>query len=408
MEERNMKKKGTTGTLALLIALVLLSVIVVPGVSAERDSIQVSLGTAEKVALESTQEISARLNEFSDWSKASVTLSQQCYDLEGTLTAYMFEVYSDGRYSGFILISSTTDKVPVLEFSKGRNPYSILTDKTDLEKQVQTIASEKEFTVENPRNIYLGGTFYYIEYPMTNSHGMKQPSALVDIVRSKVFPSGFSPMEVPLELYEQHNVIEQEYYELAQKEWAAIIAGEGSLTVTDPLSGYSGYISGIPAYYWYRGCSPTAAGMVLGYWDSHGYPNFPVGTSLINELANAMGTGSTWPFDGSTWPWMIDDGIVTVCQNHGYSGFSAANDYWMEWTEIKNAVNSQKPFVISMLHGGIGSGYSQPYGDHSVTSAGYSEFSTPFVNVWDTWDIYSTHYIAYGNWWGAMATWVNP
>jgi len=124
-----MKKKGTTGTLALLIALVLLSVIVVPGVSAERDSIQVSLGTAEKVALESTQEISARLNEFSDWSKASVTLSQQCYDLEGTLTAYMFEVYSDGRYSGFILISSTTDKVPVLEFSKGRNPYSILTDK---------------------------------------------------------------------------------------------------------------------------------------------------------------------------------------------------------------------------------------------------------------------------------------
>jgi hypothetical protein len=192
MEVRKMKKKGTTGALALLIALVLLSVIVVPGVSAERDSIQVSLGTAEKVALESTQEISARLNEFSDWSKASVTLSQKCYDLEGNLTAYMFEVYSDDRYSGFILISSTTDKVPVLEFSKGRNPYSILTDETDLEKQVQTIASKKEFTVENPRNIYLGGTFYYIEYPMTDSHGMKQPSAFVDIVRLKVFSSGFS------------------------------------------------------------------------------------------------------------------------------------------------------------------------------------------------------------------------
>jgi hypothetical protein len=403
-----MKELIGTQAFSLLLAMLLVGMVMVPAVAADRELIQIPISTTEKVALQSIQEISIPLNEFSDWSNASVLLAQQCYDLGGKPTAHMFEVYSNDKYSGFILISSTTDKVPVLEFSRGRNPYSYSIENINLENQVQAIASEKNFSVGEPRNIYLGGTFYYIEYPMMDSHGLKQPSTLVDIVQSKVYSSNLSQMQVPLELYEQHNVIVHEYHELAQEEWNAIAAGDDLLTIQVPLSGYSGYISGIPAYSWYRGCSPTAAGMVLGYWDSHGYPNFPVGTSLINELADAMGTGSTWPFDGATWPWMIDDGILAVCQNHGYGGFSATNDYSMEWVEVKNAVNSQRPFVISIFHGGTGSGYSQPYGDHSVTCAGYSEFSTPFVNVWDTWDIYSTHYIAYGNWWGAMSTWVNP
>jgi hypothetical protein len=51
-------------------------------------------------------------------------------------------------------------------------------------------------------------------------------------------------------------------------------------------------ISGVPYYPWRTGCSPTASGMVLGYWDSHGYPNFPSRNYLIDELADAMGTSS--------------------------------------------------------------------------------------------------------------------
>ena len=32
-------------------------------------------------------------------------------------------------------------------------------------------------------------------------------------------------------------------------------------------------ISDVPAYNWYHGCGPTAAGSVIGYWDLKGYPN---------------------------------------------------------------------------------------------------------------------------------------
>jgi autotransporter-associated beta strand protein len=32
-------------------------------------------------------------------------------------------------------------------------------------------------------------------------------------------------------------------------------------------------INDVPSYIWYGGCGPTAAGMIIGYWDAHGYPN---------------------------------------------------------------------------------------------------------------------------------------
>ena len=32
-------------------------------------------------------------------------------------------------------------------------------------------------------------------------------------------------------------------------------------------------ISDVPSYKWYHGCGPTAAGMIIGYWDAHGYDN---------------------------------------------------------------------------------------------------------------------------------------
>jgi len=64
-------------------------------------------------------------------------------------------------------------------------------------------------------------------------------------------------------------------------------------------------------------------------------------------------------------------------------------------------------YSTSMSHGGTGSGQSQPYGEHSVTALGYSDYDEDYVFIHDTWDE-QTHTIAFGNWWAAMATWVRP
>ena len=48
-------------------------------------------------------------------------------------------------------------------------------------------------------------------------------------------------------------------------------------------------ISGVPAYIWHHGCGPTALGMVIGYYDGHGYPGLIQGdagtqTTVVNAV----------------------------------------------------------------------------------------------------------------------------
>jgi hypothetical protein len=51
-------------------------------------------------------------------------------------------------------------------------------------------------------------------------------------------------------------------------------------------------IDGVPSYNWYRGCGPTALGMVVGYHDLHGFPDLIEGdaetqTDKVNDaIAN--------------------------------------------------------------------------------------------------------------------------
>ncbi len=152
--------------------------------------------------------------------------------------------------------------------------------------------------------------------------------------------------------------------------------------------------------------------MVLGYWDRHGYPNFPndYQHDLIDELADAMGTWSGWPADGTTLPIFIDDGINKVCRNHGYSDW-ASNKYFPSWSDMMEEINAHRPFVLSMLHGGTGSGHVAAV-QHSVAVVGYmiiygnGSDSERYLMLQDTWDKY-THYLAFGDCW-RMATWVRP
>jgi hypothetical protein len=51
--------------------------------------------------------------------------------------------------------------------------------------------------------------------------------------------------------------------------------GGYSLSLEESAQPFPGpiLIDNVPAYNWYHGCAPTAAGMVFGYWDQHGFPN---------------------------------------------------------------------------------------------------------------------------------------
>lgn len=68
-----------------------------------------------------------------------------------------------------------------------------------------------------------------------------------------------------------------------------------------PASNAQVIIKDVPAYLWRHGCGPTAAGMVIGYWDSHGYPDLVTGDATTQTAAvQAM---------------IADDGGVEDCDN---------------------------------------------------------------------------------------------
>ena len=60
------------------------------------------------------------------------------------------------------------------------------------------------------------------------------------------------------------------------------LSGAGGCPVLEELESrclLSVVIPDVPSYLWYNGCGPTAAGMIVGYWDAHGYDNLIPGSN---------------------------------------------------------------------------------------------------------------------------------
>jgi len=185
-------------------------------------------------------------------------------------------------------------------------------------------------------------------------------------------------------------------------------------------------ISGVPYYDWSYGCSPTAAAMVLGYWDSHGYDNlvdyyfwhhdiregdWDYIPNVQRELAIAMQTDTT---SGATDVGDIGPGIEHVTNSiNGYS-FSAPTTWWAfytpygtydsHWSTIVAEIDRGRPLVWNVFD------YTVPPGqpnaglevNHSVTVIGYRKDTQghwywPYDKWWckaivhNTWD-YQEHY----------------
>jgi len=409
-----MKINMKFGIGVILTAMLLVSLVFVPAVSAQsgmpdkgqyvNSTNDVSIEDAEEVASYYVRYIPSFMENFQGWQEATVEQSEVYYDLDGKKSAYAFNVIENGQYAGYILVSATKDNYPILEFSKGKLPNAITELKATSESVAKEQASKNHLSIEKATPLYLGGTFYYMEYSLVNSKGNVVDKTLVDLTAPKTTKFNTSQIE---ELFDNKELLKQQQIrkEEAKEQWDSIESRmqDDSEEVVSTAS--LGWIDGVPAYEWRAGCSPTASAMVLGYWKDNGYSALPVGNTLIDELASEMGTYD-WPAN-STWPWDIDNGVEAVCDNHEYGSISASNDYSLSWSDTKSEIDNSRPFVLSMTYGGTGSGYTQEYGMHSVTCMGYSDSTEDYVFIHDTWDE-NTHHLAFGDWVAAMGTWVVP
>ncbi|VVB91176.1 Peptidase_C39 like family protein [uncultured archaeon] len=366
---------------AMLTALLLLSMMFVPVTTASAN-----LNTAEKLA----RQYSANI-----WgiNNTDIIDSKLYYGLDSNPAVYVFTVQKkenatinreyagtiEQRNYGVMVIGATEKYTPLVEIFDGLPAHK----SADLLVKAKELSKLYNDNSQEYKYIFLRNFDYGIEY---NSNGKK---IIVDLRTDKVISGDKVSMLSP----EKEKAISEQWNQINQK------IKNNKLNDVQIAAYSSGFVSGVPYYLWYRGCSPTAAGMVLGYWhDTRGYTSLPTGNTLIDELANAMGTDS----NGATYPWDIAGGITTVTANHGYS-FSSSNYYTeaIGWPVYKSEIGNSRPMVISIWIDNGG-----PYDDHSVTGVGYSDSTSPeqhLALVHDTWD-QSFHLIDIGNTIGDLFT----
>ncbi|HER00368.1 MAG TPA: hypothetical protein ENO22_13590 [candidate division Zixibacteria bacterium] len=203
-------------------------------------------------------------------------------------------------------------------------------------------------------------------------------------------------------------------------------------------SGSQVIIEGVPAYLWRHGCGPTAAGMVIGYWDMHGRSQLVPGdsysqTSEVNAMmATDHGFAScavtsyedhyrsyscprddsgpiqpdksetggahesdclgdfmhtSWSLDGNRYGWsyfdMVDDAFINYADHiyPDYQPVTAEKYFWdFSWEEYKAEIDSARPIVLLVDTDG------DSWTDHFVTAIGYDDAKMEYacLNTWDT------------------------
>ncbi|AKJ38343.1 C39 family peptidase [Methanosarcina barkeri] len=369
----------------------------------EQIPITLNIDQADEITTFYLEELSGTIPELSDWKDASTEPDITFYDLEVNITAYAFDVMKNNQYDGYIIASATKDKYPILEFSKGKLPSKISTMTKKSQLKVAKYASENKLSIEKSTPIYEGATFYYTEYNLQDSKNMVKKKVIVDLVTSKIISEDAENISA---ITGKVETVESDEIEEAWNDLENRMEGKSAGGKTVVITATSKAISNVPYYSANTaGCAPAAGAMVLGYWDTHGYPNIPSGNTLISELATAMGT-----YHGSTNPSTVDDGIETVCSNHGYTNFNAITySGTMYMSNVVSEINANRPFVLGMYGAGTRVGGSTDYGDHGVTCMGYYyQGTTQYLKLHDGWDTSAPHYITYGNWDSAIPVWVRP
>ncbi len=185
-------------------------------------------------------------------------------------------------------------------------------------------------------------------------------------------------------------------------------------------------ISGVPSYLWHRGCGPTSLGMLIGYYDTHGFSDLIKGiasiqTNVVNDaiandehyndyslpldyypnieqdksdlggahtsdcIADFMETSwsSKSNYWGWSWSYKIDDAFrdYVNMQNSEYETFEAFEYFSAStsWAIFTNEINNDRPVILVVDSDGDGST------DHFVTGIGYDDSNKNYA-IYDTWD----------------------
>ncbi|MGE8016709.1 S-layer homology domain-containing protein [Bacillus mycoides] len=324
-------------------------------VSKEEASKQITVSKEEARKKAELYVIGVSKQQFKGWKDANINEGNTLYDLRGYISGYVFQVKKDNQDMGYIIVGSKKSKNSIVESTReGTSPYK---------------------DVEEGNAIYTGPLQHYKKdtNKVTDLH-TNQSSELKDVKQP----------------------------EEKKRSIAAPFANSSSNDEED-FGFKQKYISNVPDYNWYRGCSPTAIGNVVAYWGQNGYSNLisnKAEKQVIDKLADAMGTtpAKRTPVlkgsqivsyiveGGGTYTTAMAPGIKKYFNDVGYNP-EVSLDETPTYEEYTKEIDAGRPIVINTQNHIL-------YDNHTVTGVGYQQIYIPELNedytdltIHDTWNI---------------------
>ena len=188
--------------------------------------------------------------------------------------------------------------------------------------------------------------------------------------------------------------------------YALCLMGVGTVLAAAQVAGAAGAVTltGMQPYWpLHGGCGPTAAGMVIGYWDDHGYPNLITGGDGTNSWSSNQaaiqdviasqehfddyyGTDAASPHadnciadfmlasrdplgDGFSYANKQDEGLRGYAAYVGYTNTGSDFKYYAQnlWTLLVSEINAGRPMEFYVDT----NGNNDP--DHFVAVFGYDD-----------------------------------
>jgi len=298
-------------------------------------------------------------------------LKEQC--IAAKLNGDAFNQWGNGQF-GRILMSARTDMPVIIEHA---NMLSFEYAEAGRIKKLMQKANLNT-DIQPSKGYYFGLFNIWYEYP---GNGEKQYICPAP-GKGVIFETDFLARKAKAK-----NTFTSSDYTV---EWEKYKAG-----FVHPAKGdtYVPYYEYMPFIDWSYGCSPTAAMMLIAYYDyrsvvaSSKFPLMVVNTfdrlddvqgdhdyyvcGTHKQLAIQMETDTT---TGMTWQWNIDNGLEAVTNDICGYNFDVVNRYDLPWTYLKNEIDENRPVLNSSYNI-----------EHTFCAVGYNGSSSKII-VHNTWD----------------------
>lgn len=315
--------------------------------------------------------ISQSLPLFFDWKSAEPGNGQYLYDATGKMTvAMIFDVSCDGIDKGYVIVDYSSYEI--IEFSKSASPYGELLDHYISEKKIASIQDK-----------------YYIYSPGTHAVAIKS------LISNQYSVYDFTKdTSVSIDLHSKNNSTISN--PIKASVLPIIVENAIKTKGVIPLATGVHYkiLTGVPDASYTISCIPTAIGNVIGYWDTHGYPNLISSSKTIYNAISEVNGNLIAACGNNTSNSAIPAATQAYCRASGRypNNFTVTNMWNPSYSSFKSQISSGNPALV-----GFASGNSYYGGAHMTAGMGYyydDAFpNEKYIYVHDAWSTTAADYM---------------